>query len=134
MGGKNPGREQTLWHIRQLRTIAFMSLVCSLAVGALWIFAFLGMSWQVLLAASLAGFQLSWSAAVLGVRNLTRQLEGETSLLLVNPKTAMELARYGLFLGVLLFVAFFLIDFRLPAAVYLGHTAHPGTSPIGWLS
>lgn len=57
-----------------------MSLVCSLAVGALWIFTFLGMSWQVLLAASLADFQLSRSAAVLGSRNLTRQLEGEASL------------------------------------------------------
>lgn len=111
MSDKDPGREQMLWHICQLRTMASMSLVCSLAVGALWIFAFSGMPWQVLLAASLASFQLSWVAALLGIWCLTRQLEGETSLL-VDPKTTMALARYGLFLGVFLFVAFFLIDFR----------------------
>lgn len=108
---KDPSREQTFWRICQLRTTATMSLVCFLAVAALWVFYFSELPWQALIASSLAGLLLSWSAAVLGIRRLTEQLEGEATPRRPNPKMVMDLARYGFFLGVFGFVAFFLINY-----------------------
>ncbi len=104
-------RDEEIWRIAAMRAVGSLSLVFFFAVVALWFFVFRGLAWQGLLSSSLGGFLGSWIAAVWGVEGATDCPRKRTAFPF-RPEVAIGLARWGFFLGVFGFVAFFLIAYR----------------------
>jgi hypothetical protein len=103
------GQDRTVLRIATLRAIGSLSVVFFCALTVLWFFVFRYSALQALLSLSFAGLLGAWLAALWGVRwGAVRYLERTTP----SVEAATRLARYGFLLGVLDFVAFFLIASR----------------------
>jgi hypothetical protein len=102
-------QDRAVLRIATLRAIGSLSVVLFCALAVLWFFVFRDSAWQALLSLSFAGFLGAWLAALWGVRwGAVRHLEKTVP----SVEAATKLAWYGFLLGVLGFVAFFLIAYR----------------------
>lgn len=109
MEGKQPDQAREISRVHELRAMGSLSMICWCATAVLWVSGLSGLAWPRMLLLCLASFLVSWLAATFGSRCLMSRMAGEYDPRPLSADVAAQLARYGLFLGIVSFAVSFLL-------------------------